>query len=203
MNVQANESKIRPATLADAAALAEILAEAFAADPVMSWMLGGEGRARKLFRALTAHLYLARGFGDIAGDAAATLWLPAGAKTTPSFGEEARIAVAVLHSGGFGALARGKTVGDIMAHHHPQEPHFYLFAVGVRRAHQGRGLGGRLIRAGLERADKAGACAYLENSNPMNTALYQRLGFAERGALPLPAGAPPLVGMLRELGSVA
>ncbi|MEX0644151.1 MAG: GNAT family N-acetyltransferase, partial [Parvularculaceae bacterium] len=187
------EPPIRPATANDAGALATILAEAFAADPVMSWMLGGEGRAKELFAALTAHLYLARGFADIADEDAATLWLPAGAKAAPSFVEEARIALAVVRSGGLGALMRGKAVGDIMAKHHPAEPHFYLFAVGVRRAHQGRGLGGRIIRAGLARADAAGACAYLENSNPRNAPLYRSLGFLDRAPLPLPAGAPPLL----------
>ena len=191
-------AEIRVAQMADATLVARILAEAFAADPVMSWMLGGEGRALTLFNALSRRLYLARGFGHIAGEAAATLWLPAGARTAPSVGEEAATALAVLRSGGVGALLRGKTVGDIMARQHPAESHFYLFAVGVLPEMRGRGLGGRILREGLAMADAAGASAYLENSNPRNAPLYRSLGFADRAPLPLPAGAPPLVGMLRE-----
>ena len=62
---------------------------------------------------------------------------------------------------------------------------------------QGRGLGGHLIREGLTRVDTDGAPAYLENSNPKNTPLYERLGFKAIAPLPLPDGAPPLLAMLR------
>ena len=82
-------------------------------------------------------------------------------------------------------------------------PHYYLFAVGVRKGAQGKGLGGRLIREGLARADAEGAPAYLENSNPKNTPLYERLGFRPTAPLPLPDGAPPLLGMLRPAGASA
>ena len=54
-----------------------------------------------------------------------------------------------------------------------------------------------IIREGLALADKAGADAYLENSNPRNTPLYERLGFAAVNPLPLADGAPPLLAMLR------
>lgn len=190
--------EIRPARAGDAETLAAILADAFAADPVMSWTLGGEGRAYRLFLELTKRIYLARGFGHIAGDEAATLWLPPGEKSEPALIDEAHIGYAVLRAGGLTALARGKTVGDIMAKNHPPRPHYYLFAVGVRGGFQGRGLGGRLLREGLARADADGEDAYLENSNPKNAPLYRRLGFEAAAPLPLPAGAPPLSAMFRK-----
>jgi len=190
--------EVRLARAGDAETLAAILADAFAVDPVMSWTLGGEGRARGLFLELTRRIYLARGFGHIAEDKAATLWLPPGETSTPALIDEAHIGYAALRAGGLTALARGKTVGDIMAKHHPPRPHYYLFAVGVRAGFQGEGVGGRLMREGLARADADGADAYLENSNPKNTPLYQRLGFDAATPLPLPAGAPPLLAMVRE-----
>lgn len=202
MDARASDLPIRPVEYGDAEAVASILAEAFAADPVMSWTLGGTGRALPLFRTLIARVYLRRGFGHIADDgdggAGATLWLPPGESSAPEGFDELRLLWAVLWAGGPGALARGKTVGDAMAKHHPPRPHYYLFAVGVRDAMKGRGLGGRLIREGLARAEADGADAYLENSNPLNTPLYQRLGFAAGEPLPLPDGAPPLLAMIRE-----
>lgn len=191
---------IRPATRADAPAVAAILAEAFARDPVMSWTLGGEGRPLDLFRALARRVYLKRGFGHITADAGASLWLPAGAEMRLPLTDELAVLFSVLRSGGVGALARGKQVADAMQARHPKEPHYYLFAVGVRDRLRGKGLGGRLIREGLARADAVGGAAYLENSNPRNTPLYERLGFKAGETIPLPPGAPPLLAMLRPSG---
>ena len=87
--------------------------------------------------------------------------------------------------------------------HHPKAPHYYLFAVGVTPEAQGKGLGGAILREGLKRADEAGAMAYLENSNPKNTLLYERLGFRVTAPLPLPKDAPPLLSMLRAAGGRA
>ena len=81
---------------------------------------------------------------------------------------------------------------------HPPTPHYYLFAVGVREGMKGKGIGGQLIREGMKSAAKAGVAAYLENSNPLNTPLYERLGFQATAPLSLPVGAPPLLGMICE-----
>lgn len=191
---------IRAATRADAPAIAAILAEAFARDPVMSWTLGGEGRSQALFLALATRVYLKRGFGHIAEDAGATLWLPAGADVRLPLSDELGVLLSVLRSGGVGALARVRKTADAMQTRRPKEPHYYLFAVGARDGARGKGLGGRLIREGLARADAAEAAAYLENSNPRNTPLYERLGFMTSGDIPLPSEAPPLLAMLRSAG---
>ena len=50
--------------------------------------------------------------------------------------------------------ARAEEVGNgllqINEHHPHDEPHFYLFILGARRAQQGNGLGSKLIREVLE-----------------------------------------------------
>lgn len=56
-------------------------------------------------------------------------------------------------------------------------PHYYLFALGVTRAAQGKGVGGRLVAEMLDRADRESLPAYLETQNERNVPLYQRLGF--------------------------
>ena len=54
-----------------------------------------------------------------------------------------------------------------------------------------------MLEATVKRVDEIGVPAYLENSNPRNTKLYERAGFAARKDI-APAGAPPLIAMWRE-----
>ena len=187
----------RLATPDDATQVIDILSEAFADDPVMCWMFGSGRPVRDLFNILTKHVYLQSGFGDVIDDCGAALWLPASVKLHLSLWRQIELASRVFANGGAGAVRRVMAAGDLLAANHPPEPHYYLFAVGVRRSAQGGGLGGALVRPGLARADKTGAAAYLENSKPRNTPLYERLGFQPTGLLPLPQGAPPLLAMLR------
>ena len=192
------ETAIRPAKPEDAGAIAEILTDAFTGDPVLSWMLGRQSPPREFFFELARGIYLTRGFGHIVDDAAATLWLPAGEKPTLPFTNELRLALALIRDCGVRPVMRALKMGEIVASNHPSVPHYYLFAVGVRSPLKGRGHGGRILREGLKRVDESGAVAYLENSNPRNTALYQRLGFAALQPLALPEGAPPLLAMQRD-----
>ena len=52
---------------------------------------------------------------------------------------------------------------------------YHLQALGA--ALQGKGLGSKLIKYGIERATKAGVPCYLESSNPKNISFYKRQGF--------------------------
>lgn len=183
--------------------MADILADAFDDDPMMNWTFGSRRPFRTCFLELAKGLYLPKGYGHVAGDEAAALWLPANAKRTTPILNEARIGLAAIASGGLAAMMRAKKVGDVMTASHPHTLHFYLFAVGVRRLSQGKGLGGDIIRAGLERVDAARAPAYLESSNPRNEPLYQRFGFRRQSRLALPESAPGLLAMWREAQGVS
>jgi ribosomal protein S18 acetylase RimI-like enzyme len=55
---------------------------------------------------------------------------------------------------------------------------WYLSIVGVAPSAQGRGVGGRLIRATLTEADQVGAPSFLETFSHRNVKLYERLGFS-------------------------
>ncbi len=194
--------EIRSARMSDADEVADILGEAFSDDPVMRWMYGKAGSQRGTFLELAKGVYLRDGFGHIVDDSATALWLPAGVEEKLPLMSELRLVLSIFRSGGFGALKRGQATEQVMKASHPEAPHYYLFAVGVRETMKGKGLGGRIIREGLRRADEAGAPAYLENSNPKNTPLYERLGFKTIAPLALPAGAPQLLGMMRPVGAV-
>ena len=75
------------------------------------------------------------------------------------------------------ALLRDARLDEPPAGHHPKAPHYYLFALGVDPAHQGRGLGSTLLRAVTSQCDAKNAPAYLEASTEKNARLYQRHGF--------------------------
>ncbi|MEZ5891675.1 MAG: GNAT family N-acetyltransferase [Parvularculaceae bacterium] len=195
--------EFRALALDDAEEAADILAEAFAEDPVMNWMFGNTRVFRTVFRELARGAYLRDGFGHVAAGKAATLWLPAGVPLKLRRLNELRLALAALGHCGPGAIGRAFAAADVMEAHHPEMPHYYLFAVGVAPSAQGKGHGGRIIREGLKRADADGEPAYLESSNPRNDPLYERLGFEAIAPLPMPAGSPRLLGMLRPAGARA
>jgi GNAT superfamily N-acetyltransferase len=62
--------------------------------------------------------------------------------------------------------------------HHPDEPaHWYLEALGERSAHQGQGIGTRLLEPVLATCDADRLPAYLDTATERNLVFYQRLGF--------------------------
>jgi GNAT superfamily N-acetyltransferase len=54
--------------------------------------------------------------------------------------------------------------------------HWYLELIATRKAYQRRGLGARLVRWGMDRADEEGWDCYLD-STPEGKRLYEKLGF--------------------------
>ncbi|MFC0506270.1 GNAT family N-acetyltransferase [Micromonospora costi] len=77
------------------------------------------------------------------------------------------------------------------------QPAFLLAGVGVRRAEQGRGLGGRVLEPGLAEQERAGLPAVLETSSPENVRFYRRLGFVVTGEVDVPGGGPHVWAMRR------
>ena len=80
---------------------------------------------------------------------------------------------------------------------HPLEPHWYILVLGVHPDHQGQGLGGKLLRPVLQRADDERLAAYLESSNPKNLDFYRKYGFEVMEEIVPVAGCPPIWGLLR------
>ncbi len=184
-------------------AIARLFAAAFATDPVMSYIARpGPKRAAGLERFFYWLLQIrAIPYGHVwmADDASvAAAWLPPDAPASPGgFFEQLRLIPMFVRLCGFPRLMRGQAMGDAMEKHHPHDPHFYLAFIGVAPRYQGMGLGGAMLEATVKKADEAGAAAYLENSNPKNTRLYERAGFVTRKSIS-PAGAPPLLAMWRD-----
>lgn len=83
-----------------------------------------------------------------------------------------------------------------MEYHQPDEPHWHLPLIGVDPAKQGSGYGSQLLQHTLDEIDRRGEIAYLENTNPVNTPLYERFGFEIVDVIRVD-GAPPLFPMIR------
>lgn len=195
-------SNPRRANQGDAGTIARLFAAAFMADPVMDWIArAGPKRAQGLERFFFWLLQVrAIPFGEVwlspDGNVAAA-WLPPDTPASPGgFVEQMKLLPMFLRLCGFPRLMRGSAMADAMEKHHPHDKHFYLAFIGVAPRLQGLGLGGALLDATLKRADETHMPAYLENSNPKNSRLYERAGFVARKNI-APPGAPPLIGMWR------
>jgi GNAT superfamily N-acetyltransferase len=186
---------VRIATSAERDALVATLMLAFAGDPCTRYMFAKPEDFVAGFPALAVGMggaAIEHGSAWLAEDcAAAALWLPPGVESD----SEAMVA-AITASIDEAKLPVLGEVGRAMAHFHPHEAHWYLPLVGVDPLRQGRGLGSAILQEGLRRCDADGLPAYLENSNPKNTGLYERLGFEAIGLIQ-PADFPPMQPMLR------
>jgi ribosomal protein S18 acetylase RimI-like enzyme len=187
----------------DAGTLARLFAAAFLKDPVFDWFVRpGPSRAAGLER-FFYWLLQARAvpFGEVwmADDgAAAAAWLPPEAPASPGgLFEQIKLLTLLVRLCGVARLCRGSAIAGAMEKHHPHESHFYLAFIAVAPRFQGMGLGSAMLDATLKRADEARMPAYLENSNPKNTRLYERAGFVTRTDIS-PNGAPPLMAMWRD-----
>jgi ribosomal protein S18 acetylase RimI-like enzyme len=65
----------------------------------------------------------------------------------------------------------------------PSAPHYYLGAIGVDPAAQGRGIGAKLLKSFCDRSvgDQSSRGVYLETARESNLAFYERAGFVETG----------------------
>jgi ribosomal protein S18 acetylase RimI-like enzyme len=120
---------------------------------------------------------------------AVALWLrPNATQMTPGRMFRAGMLTAPFHLGLRDFKAFGAFATHTAAVHQEalSEPHYYLFALGVRPDQQGRGVGTSLIKPTLERATIEARPIYLETQSPENVGLYERLGFAVVSDTPVP-----------------
>lgn len=78
--------------------------------------------------------------------------------------------------------------------------HLYVMILGVARQHQGKGHGGRLMRAIMEESRKMNLPIYLETSTEKNVAMYEYYGFRQMGKVMHPIIDMPQWCLVREPG---
>jgi ribosomal protein S18 acetylase RimI-like enzyme len=186
---------VETVTAAWSAAVIDALMLSFAGDPMARWSWADP----KIY--LKAFPRFARAFGGKAfeqgtahrvGHAGAALWLAPGVGPD----DEAMAALMVETISPTMAEDGGKLM-EQMGAFHPKEPHWYLPIIGIDPVHQGKGLGGALLKHQLAICDRDGALAYLESSNPRNIGLYERHGFEALGRIQA-GSSPTMVPMLRK-----
>ena len=129
---------VRPTTTGDRDAVVRALTEAFADDPVFSWIYPDrDNRHRVLpgFFALFEEHSSRKGANLIAGDGhGAAIWVPPGQDLVDAADEEAfGTALVALSPDDVGRLMASN---ELFEAHHPTEPHWYLSLLGVTTAHQ-------------------------------------------------------------------
>jgi ribosomal protein S18 acetylase RimI-like enzyme len=175
----------RVATVADAPALAHVLAEGFFDDPVFGWVYPDPVRRRELLprwfelvvRANVAHGEVYTTDDILAG----AVWLP------PDAVEDEQLPNALGEvSGEFAANLF--TAFELMEEQHPRDAHHYLFLLATSPLRRGCGIGSTMMRPVLDMCDRDVVPAYLEATSERNKALYVRHGFEVVGEIKLPNG---------------
>lgn len=189
---------IRVADPTDRAAIAAMLARAFAEDPATSFIFPDPAeRARRLPR-MFALLFDEDAHGmrlmTESGEAA-TLWRAPGRNRT-SWLDLLLHALPLVTLFGT-ALGRALAVSNAIDAHFPSGEYWYLHIAGCDPASQGRGLGGATIRSGLERVAGNGLPAYLETPSEKYIGFYRGLGFQVTGEWAVPKGGPRFWSMMR------
>lgn len=212
MQSQPGDVRIVASSWVPEAPVAKVLAQAFAADPHTTGMLarGRDGRPDQperrleiLFRLLLADGVAGGGAVDLAIDArdrtllGVALWEPPGFTLSPW----RPLTGLPTYVRAFGTrILQAARTDRSAVQHRPAEAHWYLHLLGASPAARGRGVGGRLLRHGLARADEAGLGVYLESSTPENVPFYEKFGLVSRGPVPAYGTADP-IGMWRDPGT--
>ncbi len=194
------DDSIRTAGTADLEAVVDVLTAAFQDDPLMTWAFPDATIRRRRLHGLWTFMagdgYLPRGVSTVVpgGDGAA-LWAAPGDGLDGEFWSANGSRFVTLLEGDVERL--GSLSEQMDAHHPHDRDHWYLMAIGVSPAAQGRRLGSALLAHTLAAADAAGAPAYLEATSPRSRALYERSGFEVLAEMRAPGG-PPLWAMWRQ-----
>ncbi len=184
---------VRAAREEDFPAMARVLARAFHADPLTSWLYPREpSRDRHVERSFRVSLRRLAPQGQLYttdDHAGAALWALPG-----QWREDLRQSVGTLTllPPLLPRLVRTMRAMTRIEVAHPLEEHFYLSVLGTDPGRRGAGIGSALLQPVLERCDAEGVPAYLETATEGNVGFYARHGFEVRRRLELPGGAPPL-----------
>ena len=152
-----------------------VLSESFQSDPILNW-ISPKKDFPKLFFGTLSPIYFPHNHAYMVSDGSGTLLcLPLG--VSPSLFIAIKTLFKILIFFDFSTLKRAVKVHSELEKHHYPSPHFYLFAMGVSKEAQGKGIGTRLLQESNKHCDLMGIPAYLENTNEANLPLYERLGF--------------------------
>lgn len=182
--------------------LTDVLVRAFDDDPVLNWLLRNDHKRRLAFK--TYFEYSLRYYSLPYGTTfttpnyeGAAIWVPPG-KGKFGFFEQLRLLPGIIRVGSLPRLPRVIRAFNAAKKHHPAATHYYLIAIGVDPKHQGRGVGGALLRPVLDLCDCLWIPAYLECSKESGITFYERHGFRVTEEFELGRGSPWIWSMWRK-----
>lgn len=193
---------MRPLLATELAAMTGVLTEAFMADPLYRALAPSpRARQRWLRWVMELSLRVSHRFGGALclahAPAAGCICLVPPGHNPLSLLEYLRAAPGMppIGSGVRAWIWPGIGMKQLLHATHYPGPHYYVLAVGVAPAEQGKGVGGTLLRSALRLAAERGVPSYLETASPRNVELYRHLGFRVHREL-APRRLPPIWTML-------
>ena len=183
-----------------------VLADAFHEDPLWRAIFGEDSTRALRVAAFETPIVYALKYGEVWATSAALegiiAWLP---------GLYANMTIwRMLRSGAiFTSIPMGLKFGRKLEaifrllerdrmEHMKSTPFIYLEVLGVAPVSQGQGLGGRLLRALIEKSDQMSLPIYLETETERNIGMYARFGFRVLTEITLPVLNLPMWEMVRE-----
>ncbi len=170
---------MRHATPLDADTAAAVLAEAFSADPFMTYLWPDPDRpeypnpvAVRAFMDTAFAAFIPLGHCYVIDDRAAALWSPPGIEA-----DKAAVGEIFAEHGDPAIMETAAPKFAAMHECHPDQPHFYLADIGATDAARGQGLGSALIGRVLDVCDRDGFHAHLDATSRRSRTLYERHGF--------------------------
>ena len=183
--------RVRVAEPGDRAAVAHMVAAAFADDPAWAFLLSSEYDrlapllAAALFdtRVATRHVWVTSDLDAVA------MWEYMGTDTisSPDHEQVWRAYRAVAGAPAWERLVEYDRAVDEVR---PRAPHWYLGVLATRPERQGRGLATAVMGPVLAQADREGVDCCLETSTHANTLFYERRGFTESTDVHIASGPP-------------
>lgn len=175
----------RQLTLSDVEQTAQVIAQAFAEDPLTSFMLPIKAtRVKTLLKFFRVYAEInikaGRGFGVGEPLQGVAFWkFPSQESMSISVKSLGKLLPLLLTMYPIGYFRARKIIDKIDAFHakHAPEPHFYLDNLGVLAAARGKGLSSKLIRPFLQKADEQKVVAYTDTVTKTNVPLYEHFGF--------------------------
>ncbi len=184
-----------------------VLADAFEKDPIWSKLYEGEtDYKKKLSYALEVSAWHCRKYGGLYAPSekleGVIGWVPGQFDDMTMW--------RVLTGGGMNAAMRMgasvskkmlpvfKPISDDRHRYMAGRKYLYILIVGVHPELHGRGFGGRLISAAIEKAEAEKIPVYLETETEGNVKMYEHFGFKVLQQISLPLIDVPMWEMLRE-----
>ncbi len=163
----------------------KVFTEAFMDYPLFSYIVENpSARPRILphvFRLMIKHtIKLGWAYATSENMEGIALWLPSEKSDISLWSNLANGGIDLLLKGGLRMAYRSLVFSEFASKLHHKvidNPHIYLFQIGVKKRHRGKGHASKLMRPMMAHADREGQPIFLETHDEFNLPVYQHYQF--------------------------